>query len=202
VEAIKQLRREHIYTLISFTAHRGNFHEFPTVVQIGKRLGVNRVWSDRLVPFGSGEKLREQILSPIETQTFFTLMNEARLKTKQAWFKRTTVAMHRALQFLAADGYPYHCTAGDSLLTVQPNGDLYPCRRMPIKVGNLLETPLLQLYEQSELLKTLRDPQQISAGCETCLYAKVCRGGLKCLAYASTGNPFTKDPGCWLNNSI
>jgi radical SAM protein with 4Fe4S-binding SPASM domain len=73
---------------------------------------------------------------------------------------------------------------------------------LPIKVGNLLETPLIDLYEKSELLNALRNPQKISDGCEACLYAKVCRGGLKCLAYACTGNPFTKDPGCWLNEGV
>lgn len=198
VSAIKHLRHEHIYTLISFTAHRGNFQELPAVIELGQRLGINRVWTDRLVPFGHGEQLKSQVLTPAETQIFFHSMNELRLKTKRAWFKHTEIAMHRALQFLVADGHPYHCTAGDSLLTIQPNGDLYPCRRMPIRVGNVLETSLSELYEQSELLKTLRDPKQVSIGCAKCWYANVCRGGLKCLAYAITGNPFVKDPGCWL----
>lgn len=198
VSAIEHLRREHIYTLISFTAHRGNFHELPAVVELGQRLGVNRVWADRLVPLGHGEQLKAQVLTPTETQTFFHLMNELRLKAKRTWFKHTEIAMHRALQFLVADGYPYHCTAGDSLLTIQPNGDLYPCRRMPIRVGNVLETSLSELYEQSQLLKTLRDPKQVNIGCAECWYANVCKGGLKCLAYAVTGNPFIKDPGCWL----
>jgi len=110
--------------------------------------------------------------------------------------------MHRALQFLVGNGKPYHCTAGDTLLTVQPNGDLYPCRRMPIRVGNLLETSLLELYDNSTLLRQLRHPEQISDGCQDCFYAKLCRGGLKCLSYAVTGDPLKADPGCWLQKPI
>ncbi|MDM8563363.1 SPASM domain-containing protein, partial [Candidatus Marithioploca araucensis] len=125
---------------------------------------------------------------------FFKIM----AKTKRAWFNRTEISMRRALQFLVGGGRPYHCTAGDSLLTVQSNGDLYPCRRMPIRIGNLLETPLLELYDNSTLLHKLRQPEQISEGCEACFYAKLCRGGLKCLSYAVTGDPFKADPGCWL----
>ncbi|EDN72509.1 heme d1 biosynthesis protein [Beggiatoa sp. SS] len=199
VAAIKQLRRERIRTLISFTAHRQNFREFPAVAQLGQQLNVNRVWADRLIPWGSGAQLREQVMTPAETQTFFELMKTAR--DKRVWFNGTDIAMHRALQFMVGDGQPYHCTAGDTLLTVQPNGDLYPCRRMPIRVGNLLETPLLELYDNSTLLRQLRHPAQISEGCQDCFYAKLCRGGLKCLSYAVTGEPFKADPGCWLQNS-
>jgi radical SAM protein with 4Fe4S-binding SPASM domain len=197
VAAIKHLRRERIRTIISFTAHRGNFQEFSEVAQLGRRLKVNRVWADRLIPCGTGTQLREQIMTPSETKAFFEIMKQAR--EKRDWFNRTEISMHRALQFLVGDGRPYHCTAGDSLLTVQPNGDLYPCRRMPIRVGNLLETPLLELYNHSTLLRQLR--HQISEGCQNCFYATVCRGGLKCLSYAVTGDPFQADPGCWLQDS-
>ncbi|MEA3325633.1 MAG: SPASM domain-containing protein, partial [Euryarchaeota archaeon] len=76
-----------------------------------------------------------------------------------------------------------------------PNGDLYPCRRMPIRAGNLLETPLIELYYESDLFCALR--KRISEGCEGCFYSGLCRGGLRCLSYALTGDPFTTDPGCW-----
>jgi radical SAM protein with 4Fe4S-binding SPASM domain len=198
IAAIKHLRRERIVTMLSFTAHRNNFQEFSEVAKIGRQLRVNRVWADRLIPWGSGSNLREQILSPPETKAFFQIMHQAQQKAKRAWFNKTEIAMHRALQFLVAGGQPYRCTAGDSLLTVQPNGDLYPCRRMPIKIGNLLETPLLELYDNSELLHQLRQPQPTNEKCQNCFYAKFCRGGLKCLSYAVTGDPFTADPGCWL----
>jgi len=199
VTAIKQLRRERIRTLISFTAHRQNFREFPAVAQLGRRLKVNRVWADRLIPCGSGAQLREQVMTPAETRNFFELMKKAR--DKRVWFNNTEIAMYRAIQFLVGDGKPYHCTAGDTLLTVQPNGDLYPCRRLPIRVGNLLKTPLLELYDNSTLLHQLRHPEKISEGCQDCFYQKQCRGGLKCLSYAVTGEPFTADPGCWLSKS-
>ncbi len=200
INAIKQLRKNAIRTMISFTAHRQNFREFRAVAKLGRRLRVDKVWADRLIPWGSGANLREQIMSQAETQAFFEIMHQAQIEAKRAWFNHTEIAMHRALQFLVGGDHPYHCTAGNTLLTVQPNGDLYPCRRMPIHVGNLLETPLLELYDNSALLHTLRQPQ-ISEGCQKCSYAKRCRGGLKCLSYAITGNPFTADPGCWLQSN-
>lgn len=197
VAAIQQLKRVNIPTLISFTAHRENFAEFPYIAQLGKRLKVDKVWADRLIPTGQGAEMLS--LSPTETQTFFKLMQRCQPKKWLRWLQPTQIGMQRALQFLVAGGQPYYCKAGDSLLTVQSNGDLYPCRRMPIKIGNLQQKTLLQLYDQHPLLNKLRDREQIQGVCQQCLYAKLCRGGLKCLSYAMTGDPFQPDPGCWLH---
>lgn len=197
VLALKCLVKEHIRTFISFTAHRNNFREFAEVARLGRKLRVSRVWADRLIPSGTGSVLQDQMLTPDETREFFEIMLRARNEVKRHLFSRTEVSMHRALQFLVGGGRPYHCTAGDTLVTVQPNGDLYPCRRMPIRVGNLLETPLPELYYESDLFCSLRNRNRISDGCQGCLYSKLCRGGLKCLSYATTADLFTTDPGCW-----
>ena len=198
VEAVKCLVRARIRTMISFTAHRGNFREFPGVARLGRKLRVARVWADRLIPCGSGSALREQVLTPAETREFVEIMCRARTRPKGFRFlDPTEIAMHRALQFLAG-GRAYQCTAGDSLITVEPNGDLLPCRRMPIPVGNLMEKPLAELYYASDLFQSLRDRSRIGDGCRECSFAELCRGGLKCLSYALTGDPFRTDPGCWL----
>ena len=195
-EAARRLVKNGIRTLISFSAHQGNYREFPHVARLGRRLGVARVWADRVLPFGSGKSLKTQLLTPEQTREFFDLMRVERLAARKRWFCRTEIAMHRALQFLATGAAPYRCTAGDSLVAVLPNGDLLPCRRMPIRVGNLFEMPLRTLYYESDLFTALRDRGRISAGCEGCSHATSCRGGLRCLSYATTGDPFVADPGC------
>jgi radical SAM protein with 4Fe4S-binding SPASM domain len=198
VAALRHLKQEGVRTLISFTAQRGNFREFADVARLGQRLGVDRVWADRLIPVGVGADLQAQVLTPQETREFFAVMRKSRPTFWRSWFGASEVAMHRALQFLVGGGRPYRCTAGDSLITVQPNGDVVPCRRMPLRVGNLLETPLAELYERSPLLRALRDPDRPSRGCEECAFARLCGGGLRCLSTAVHGDPFVADPGCWL----
>jgi radical SAM protein with 4Fe4S-binding SPASM domain len=197
VSAIRALRAEQIPTFVSFTAHRDNFREFPSVARLGQALDVTRVWADRLIPIGDPYESACRMLSPEETREFFQLMAQAR-PPGRVQPGGCEVAMHRALQFLVGGGEPYHCTAGDSLLTILPDGTLYPCRRMPIRIGNVLEQPLAALYQEHELLRQLRDPNQVSAGCERCAYSPLCRGGLKCLSYAARGTPFQADPGCWI----
>ncbi len=118
VTAIEHLVHAGIRTLISFTAHAGNYREFSDVVALGCRLKVSRVWADRLVPWGGGAEL--PVLSPGQTREFLGIMRRARDAARRRWFCRTEVAMHRALQFLENSGIPYHCTAGDTLLTIMP----------------------------------------------------------------------------------
>jgi radical SAM protein with 4Fe4S-binding SPASM domain len=195
VSALKLLIGEGISTAISFTAHKDNFREFPEVARIGRQLGVARVWSDRLIPCGSGSDLIDGSLAPEEAREFFGIMYGERRRMERT-FCRTKVSMNRALQFLVGGERPYRCHAGENLITVMPNGDLYPCRRLPIKVGNLTERHLTDLYYSSDLFEALRT-HRTSEGCEECRFTTECRGGLRCLSYAITGDPFHPDPGCW-----
>ncbi len=195
ITGVQALVAEGVPCVISFTAQRSNWREFPAVAQLGRELGVSRVWSDRLIPTGQADMA--EVLTPGETQEFFQMMRAAQQPQPVIWGKRSPVAMHRALQFIESDERAYRCTAGDTLITVMPDGTLYPCRRLPIAVGNVYQTPLATLY-QSSLFKRLRDPAWVSTGCENCTYRSICRGGLRCLAHALTGDFQHADPGCWL----
>ena len=91
--------------------------------------------------------------------------------------------------------YPYTCTAGKSLLTVMENGDLVPCRRMPIVVGNLLKDNMYVLYKKSDVLKGLQK-DTTPDDCKKCEHSRKCSGGLKCLTYALYKNLNHKDVDC------
>lgn len=201
VGGVRHLVAAGVRTLLAFTAHGDNFREFPEVARLGRRLKVARVWADRLIPQGQGEALRG--LSVDETREFIELLRQTKLKFESGALGRfgkgtatTEIALHRALQFLAG-GPAYRCTAGDALITVMPDGTLYPCRRLPIAAGNVHRTPLAELYDGA-LLRQLRDPALVASGCEKCAYERLCRGGLRCLSYAVEKSYTVADPGCWL----
>jgi radical SAM protein with 4Fe4S-binding SPASM domain len=191
VEALRRLVRRRVPTMVSFTARVDNYREFPEVVRLGRRLGVGRVWTDRMIPLGHGDL--DQVLSPEQTREYMSV-----LAAEAGRGGRTEVVAHRALQFAASGGRPYRCSAGRSLLTVLANGDICPCRRMPTVVGNVTRAPLGETYLRSPVLRALRGHAAAPVGCEACYYARTCSGGLKCLATAVHGSPFVADPGCWL----
>jgi len=195
VAGVKLLVGAGIQTYISFTAHRGNYRDFPAVARLGRRLGVARVWSDRMVPCEKGDQAGEKLLTPDETRQFIGLMERER---QHGWLQRSRVVLHRSLQFTATGTSPYRCSAGDTLVTVLPNGDVCPCRRLPLVAGNMLSQPLKYIYRNSELFRGLRDRERVSSGCEKCFYARTCGGGARCISWALHGDPFRADPGCWL----
>lgn len=197
VAAVRRLVGAKVPTYVSFTAHRGNVGEFVDVALLSARLGVTRVWADRMIPCGRGAALREALLTPAETRAFFESMEAARDRLRRDGVAGTEVAMHRALQFLVGGGHAYRCAAGRTLLALLPNGDVLPCRRLPLVVGNLRDRALDDLYFESPRLRALREPGRVAKGCEECVYRSVCGGGLRCLSQAVHGDPFHADPGCW-----
>ena len=193
-KGIKNLKKYNIFTSISFTATTLNYKEFPKVVSYAKKYKVDNVWSDRYIPLGDSED-KNLSLNVRQTQEYLSIMAKERLKLKRKQYNKTTISMYRALQFQKTNDFAYGCTAGDTLLTVMENGDLVPCRRMPIVVGNLLKDDMYKLYKTNSILKELRK-NTIPDDCNDCEHAQMCHGGLKCLTYAIYKDLNHKDIGC------
>lgn len=179
-----------VRVLISFTAGRNNFREFPEVARLGHELGVNRVWSDREIP--SCSDAAKRMLTQAETAEYLQIMALAKASVPNN--SRTEIVLNRALQFLHSGDSVYRCTAGDSLITVMPDGTVHPCRRLPIPIGNVYEQGLAALYDTARMreVRTVKNFQ----GCEHCSFAGQCKGGLRCLAWAAHGLLDVADPGC------
>ena len=193
-EGIKCLRDEDIFTSISFTATKLNYKEFPKVVKYARKYNVNNVWSDRYIPLGDSID-KKLMMNYDETREYLEIMDDERNKLMKKKNNITTISMYRALQFQMTNDFAYGCTAGDTLLTVMENGDLVPCRRMPIVVGNLLKDNMYDLYKNNKILKELRK-NVIPDDCKECEHSKMCHGGLKCLTYAIYKCINHKDVGC------
>lgn len=193
-QGIRNLRKQGIFTSISFTATKLNYKEFPMVVRYARKYKVNNIWSDRYIPLGESED-KGLALNYDETKEYLNIMINERNKLRNKKHNNTTISMYRALQFQKTNEFAYGCTAGDTLLTVMENGDLVPCRRMPIVVGNLFEQNMYELYENNEILKELRI-KNVPEECSECEHSETCRGGLKCLTYALYKDLNHKDIGC------
>lgn len=98
------------------------------------------------------------------------------------------------------------CHAGVTSCAISPNGDLYPCGTIsskfpPFICGNLKKQKLLDIWENSEVLKSLRslDISQIDGACKECDYIDLCGGGCRARAYTSSGVLTSADYLCPLN---
>lgn len=190
---LKLLRKNNIQTMVAFTCHKNNFTELKDVIKIVKQNKIDRFWVDRLIPMGNN---KENILETSEYKKVIKTLTLESNKAKKNPFCKTKIHTNRALQFCEGGDEIYQCSAGISLLTILANGDLLPCRRLPIKIGNVLENDICNLYKNSTLIKEL-NLKEIPEKCNSCTMARYCRGGAKCLSYALTGNYNEKDINCY-----
>lgn len=90
---------------------------------------------------------------------------------------------------------PMHINAGNGFVFISRRGDVYPSGFMPVKVGNIKEKSLVDIYREAPLFNSLRDPQQFEGRCGLCEFVGVC-GGSRSRAYAMTGDPLAEEPFC------
>lgn len=192
-KALKTYKRLDIPVMISFTANSLNYKDFPSVVKVSRKYKAIKVWADRYLPAYTSDPLT---LSKDQTKEFFQILYAE--KNKHRLSSKTVISTNRALQFLICGGKPYQCSAGKNLLTILPNGDLVPCRRLPLVLGNLLTDNLNELYQSNQVLISLRENPANIPDCSKCYYKSSCNGGLKCLSYSTLGDYRKRDPGCWL----
>jgi radical SAM protein with 4Fe4S-binding SPASM domain len=79
------------------------------------------------------------------------------------------------------------CSAGNNALTIMPDGTLYPCRRLPIPIGNILTDGLFSIWYDSDILWRIRNPDNLQGKCRDCDLLAVCRG-CRAMAYFCSGN--------------
>lgn len=86
------------------------------------------------------------------------------------------------------------CHCGNSHLTILPNGDVYACRRMESKVGNIFENELFEIWISPNMNKYRRYDE--FEKCKKCELLRFCRG-CPAVSYGATHNMYSADPQCW-----
>ncbi|TXL65742.1 radical SAM/SPASM domain-containing protein [Cerasibacillus terrae] len=84
---------------------------------------------------------------------------------------------------------------GNGFVFISHTGDVYPSGLLPIKAGNVRQTPLAEIYRESEVFKNLRNPDKYKGKCGICEFRHVC-GGSRSRAYNVTGDYMESEPYC------
>jgi radical SAM protein with 4Fe4S-binding SPASM domain len=97
---------------------------------------------------------------------------------------------------------PYYdrgCAAGmpNGYVTILPNGDVIPCMLLQVRLGNIKEESIIDIWNESPILSKLRSRNLLEGGCGQCIHRDIC-AGCRGRAYEETGNMLAPDPGCWL----
>lgn len=151
--------------------------------------GISQVAFSRLVPFGNAQI--EDMLSPEQLRETIKFISEVDEKRS---FDGLSISRTRPLWCIAGKGG--RCPAGIQTITILENGDVMPCRRLPIVLGNIKHDSFYKIWYTDPVLENLRTFESIEK-CSKCKYNSDC-GGARCIAYAVTGDYLAPDPQCWL----
>jgi radical SAM protein with 4Fe4S-binding SPASM domain len=185
---------------------RRNFHDVDPMIELLTRLDI-ALWN--VIFFVPPSRLQSQeLLSAEEHEAVFARLYEAskrvhfQIKTSEGQHYQRYLLQQRAREsrgrMTEVDVItcaPKGVNDGKSFVFIDPTGEVYPSRYLPLSAGNVTAEPLAKLYCDSPLFVSLRDSSKLKGKCGRCPARNVC-GGSRARAYAMTGDMFAEDPGC------
>jgi len=201
LKAIEILVWAGIPARVSVTLTKKNRLEIRELAKTLAPLGVKTIGARRIVPWGSGVQFKDEVLEPSELRKFYKEVEETnKAMIKNGYELRIMGGCENGIfnDEISSPGLMSfsHCGVADGrIIVLLPNGDVLPCRRLPIKIGNIYEKSLEEIY-YSPLYETWRNQEDLTKECRSCLNFENCLGGAKCVTYAMTGKT-APDVQCW-----
>ena len=88
--------------------------------------------------------------------------------------------------------YPVRCGAGDTILALDPKGDIFPCQLMvkpEFKMGNIFDDDWLEQYKSNDINDKIACASALEhEQCTNCEAKHLCYGSCRALAYGVYGN--------------
>lgn len=210
MKAIELFRRHGIEFLINSSFTKRNQEEIPKVYRLVKELGATAWYMFMIVPTGRAGEIMDELISQEDYEEILHWHYHMEKEEKDL-LVRPTCAPHyyrivlqnskkedkkferRSLKF--STGGSKGCIAGQLICLINVDGDVLPCSYFPISAGNILKRPFKEIWENSELLKNLRDFKSYKGKCSHCEFLNVC-GGCRARAYAISGDYLQEEPYC------
>ena len=189
---IKETERFEI--LLMFTAMKRNLRSLPYLFKLCQDMGIDGLIIERFIPLGRGREVMDEVLSKEEWKEMTGMLSDfISAEEEDSFFPYQAFQISFGGEEPELLGAP--CVVGVDGLCIMPEGSVFPCRRFPISIGNLLETSLKQIWDESDILEKLRKKENLKGKCGSCGIDD-CRG-CRSLALALTGDYLGEDPHCW-----
>ena len=212
LDAVRWANEAGLPVQINTTFSRRNIGEIDAIVALMESLRIT-LWSVFfLVPTGRG-KIND-LLSTDEFEEVFGRLHKLSksagfdIKTTEAQHYRRYLLQQRAAERLAGavveaqeklpdtiGRAPRGLNDGKGFVFISHTGEVFPSGFLPASAGSIRNQPLAQIYRESPLFQSLRNPEMLEGKCGACEFKQIC-GGSRARAYALTGNPFGEEPCC------
>lgn len=208
LKGIEALRKAGLEFQVNTTITSTNIDEIPGIQGLALDMGAVAHHVFLLVPTGRGRNLREQTFSAGEYEKVLEWFYEQKKRVDISLKATCAPHYYRIMRQKAKeegikptfethglDAVTRGCLGGTGFLFVSHVGDVQPCGYLEVKCGNILERSIREIWESSEVLRRLRDPDGYGGKCGICEYRKVC-GGCRARGYEATGDFLAEEPLC------
>ena len=155
----------------------------------------------RLIPWGRGSNFSNQLLQPNELRDFYNNVTKLNRKLIDAKSKlKITIGCESGIFNEEVPKYMHrhYCGVIDGrVIIIMPNGDVLPCRRLPIIIGNIKKSTLFEIYYNSNMMWNMRNLNNAHIFCQNCSNFNNCYGGALCVNYCYSGRLQIPDIQCW-----
>ncbi len=198
IKTINLLKEKNFEKTLMFTIMEQNVSEVEKLFHFIEEYKIKHFIVERFIPWGEGRKIISQVVS-LENwiKTIKILLNKTGIEEDiypLIPYKGFRVTKENG----AFELYGSPCIVGTDGIAVMPDGSVFPCRRFPLKIGNLLKESLHDIWNNSQVLKKLRDRKNLKGKCLGCKI-KDCTG-CRALAFAMAGDYMAEDPLCMLKS--
>ncbi|MFA6358391.1 MAG: radical SAM protein [Candidatus Omnitrophota bacterium] len=199
IKAIEILVKLKVNVVVCLTLTENNISDVPKLVCLCEKIGVSQLGLRRFVTIGRADGIKDCFLTPSRLKKFYLYLEQERKRLQKRKSKLRLIGGCDESIFCQELKRPLiNCGVTEGrILTVLSDGQVVPCRRLPIKVGNALENNLRHIYYTSGKLKQLRNLNNIFKPCQECSYFDNCLSGARCISYAYFGRFSSPDPQCW-----
>jgi len=182
--------------VLMMTLAKFNLDSIGNMVEFARSRGVSGVIYERFVPMGSGRGITGEMLDGKGWRRAV----ESVIEVSGLDVEFADMLPYRAF-WLWTDGRKENmldgafCNLGETSMAVMPDGTVYPCRRLPINVGNVLQEPFGGIIEKLKRYDVGLLKKKIAGGrCSRCEFEEC--AGCRAVANALTGDLFAEDPQC------
>lgn len=196
VRGIRNCKDYDIHVTVSNTLMKSNVSQIEKIIQEASENGAKGIGFQTLVPSPLLGINDPEFLDCQEMKRTYDTLKEFREKySEKIDVYKSEVLWHLYNPNLNNEPNFYlgGCSAGFKGLSVLSDGTVYACRRLPIPIGKINEG-IIKLVTESPFMQKLRETRKKQT--EFCDTAAHC-GGCRAVAYATTGDPFAKDPTCF-----
>lgn len=209
LKAIEGCKAAGMVIQLNYTAMAENLSTLEGVIRFCHDIHADIMLCYQLVPMGRGQDILESTLSPEQNKDLVNTIRK--LQSDSITIIEPVAAPQYWAHLLRRDNTDpksvarptlFHgCAAGWGLVYVKPNGDTWPCPFIPVSGGNVREKSLGEIWKHGDIFAKLRDRDQLKGTCGDCENRYVC-GGCRGKAYATTGDPLSQDPTCYIHDTI